>query len=1053
MVSSSFHCLGKKNAGFLLHALFLCACFALAKPVLAAEILFVAGTNPPASGDQVLIDRLTGNGHNVTVVEDSASQSGDDVGKDLILISSTVGSSQVSDKFRFSLLPVVTWEAWIFDDMGMTGTGSGVNYGGEFNQQSITLVGTHTLTALLEGTVQFASANNRVRWGIPSASAVISAHIVGDPSKPVIFHYATGDNMVDGVAPARRLGWFFDNATGSNWNSTAQALFDNMIIWALSPETNLPPEVSASAPSPVEIDTVVQLDGLYTDDGVSLPVTTQWHVDSAPGGAIVTFSDEFDPDTTASFDTEGSYTLRFEASDPGFSVDTTVVVEVEEDAPPPPPGHDVLYVLNLPINSSDQANIDRLEGAGYTVTTVDDDAVETSDANGNDLIVISSTTLSGKVNTKFTNTALPLLVWESALFDDLQLTGPTNGSDYGTQGGQQSIDIIGGGPLAAGLSGITQVSNNNQAFRWGMPSPNAVVTATIVGNASRATIFSYTTGATMVGMTAPAPRVAMFLSNSTAANFTADGQALFDAAIAWLLDPPAVTNQPPEANAGPDKNVTVNVQTTLDGSFVDDGVATPVTATWHVLQTPAGGSAVIDDLNDPASTVTFTLEGEYELELEVDDTEFNDTDTVTITVEALSATKDVLFVTRFNPVGAEDERILFQLEHILNLNVEVVDHFSESEADAVGKDLVIISSTVSSGQIGTTFTNTAVPVLTWEAALLDELGMSNSGGVKEFNVTEIDVVGGAHPLAVGKSGTTTINTDPTTVTYGIPLASADVIAVSTSNASRGRIFSYDAGAQLTSFTAPAKRAYFYLYQDGHDTWTADAQDLFNAAVIWLLDGINDPQLRIMPLGDSITRGKNFTWSYREDLVGLLDADQCRYDMVGTQHGADRTPTPPPPTPGLFDKDHEGHGGFRTDQIDTEINNYLPGNVPDVVLIHLGTNDITQGSDLNQSKEFLRSIITKLRAANPDVTIYLAQIIKRAPSFDATIATYNGLMSDLAAEEDTVQSPVILVDHETGYDNSVHNQADELHPNDVGDALISDNWFNALRPNINAFCAP
>ncbi|MEM9622774.1 MAG: hypothetical protein AAF993_14065, partial [Pseudomonadota bacterium] len=500
MTSGNKYSGGKRLPEFFRYLCLFALFGSLASPAFGAEILFVTSTNTPPSSDQVLIDRLTSNGHNVTTVEDSSSLPGDDLGKDLIVISATVRSSDVNTKFKLSLVPVVTWEAFLYDDMGMTGPVANVDYGGDFNQQSIEVTGTHTLTAFLQGTVAASIVNNRFRWGIPNSNAIVSAHIVGNPAKPAIFHYETGAVMVDGIAPARRIAWFFDNGTPTNWNNNARQLFDTMIEFALSPDTNQAPAATADAPSSAEIDATVQLDGAFTDDGLATPVSTQWFVDDSPGGANVSFDDASDPQTTATFDTAGTYDLRFRASDPQFNTDALVSIEISED--PVPGGGDVLFVARLPANQADQIIIARLQSQGLSVESIDDDQVETSDGNGKDLIVISSTILSSKINTKFTNSAIPVLVWESALYDDLQMS-----NSRGTQGGQQSIAVTGGAPLAAGLSGNVQIATTNQSVRWGIPSAGAEVTATVVGNSSRATIFSYESGASMFGMSAPARRV------------------------------------------------------------------------------------------------------------------------------------------------------------------------------------------------------------------------------------------------------------------------------------------------------------------------------------------------------------------------------------------------------------------------------------------------------------------------------------------------------------------------------------------------------------------
>ncbi len=46
-------------------------------------------------------------------------------------------------------------------------------------------------------------------------------------------------------------------------------------------------------------------------------------------------------------------------------------------------------------------------------------------------------------------------------------------------------------------------------------------------------IFGYSQGASMPGLVAPAKRVGLFMSDTTAASFNANGGTLFDAAINW----------------------------------------------------------------------------------------------------------------------------------------------------------------------------------------------------------------------------------------------------------------------------------------------------------------------------------------------------------------------------------------------------------------------------------------------------------------------------------------------------------------------------------------
>lgn len=171
----------------------------------------------------------------------------------------------------------------------------------------------------------------------------------------------------------------------------------------------------------------------------------------------------------------------------------------------------------------------RLQGLGYTVTVVGDAASTSADATGKQLVAISSSSFASNIGTKFRTTAVPLVTWEHALWDDLGMTAAA-----GTQvGGQQSLAIVTpGSALAAGLTGTVGVSTVADTLPQGVPAAAAVVVARLPGTTT-ASDFAYDTGAAMAGLAAPARRVGLFLGDNTAATFTANGWTLFDAAVTW----------------------------------------------------------------------------------------------------------------------------------------------------------------------------------------------------------------------------------------------------------------------------------------------------------------------------------------------------------------------------------------------------------------------------------------------------------------------------------------------------------------------------------------
>ncbi|MFK7907464.1 MAG: LamG-like jellyroll fold domain-containing protein, partial [Chitinophagales bacterium] len=197
----------------------------------------------------------------------------------------------------------------------------------------------------------------------------------------------------------------------------------------------------------------------------------------------------------------------------------------------------VLFVVgNASLNSSDASIKSRLESMGHSVTVKDDDAVQVSDGHNRGLIVISSTVHSSKVNTKFRDTNVPVILWEAWLYDDMKMTSTSQGTDYGSAGSQTQVQINNSThPITNGFIGNVSVMNNAQTFYWGKPN-SAASLATLNGQSNKSVIFAYDLGDQMVGMNAPGRRVGLFLNNSSATQMTNHGINLFEAAVNWATN-------------------------------------------------------------------------------------------------------------------------------------------------------------------------------------------------------------------------------------------------------------------------------------------------------------------------------------------------------------------------------------------------------------------------------------------------------------------------------------------------------------------------------------
>jgi len=79
--------------------------------------------------------------------------------------------------------------------------------------------------------------------------------------------------------------------------------------------------------------------------------------------------------------------------------------------------------------------------------------------------------------------------------------------------------------------------------------------------------------------------------------------------------------------------------------------------------------------------------------------------------------------------------------------------------------------------------------------------------------------------------------------------------------------------------------------------------------------------------------------------------------------------------------------------------------PDIVLMHLGTNDIGSHQDIIETVTELERIIAILRKHNPGVTILLAQILPVAFSYaNIRIMSFNDALPELAKSLNSEKSP-------------------------------------------------
>jgi len=207
-----------------------------------------------------------------------------------------------------------------------------------------------------------------------------------------------------------------------------------------------------------------------------------------------------------------------------------------------------------------------------------------------------------------------------------------------------------------------------------------------------------------------------------------------------------------------------------------------------------------------------------------------------------------------------------------------------------------------------------------------------------------------------------------------------------------------------------------------------------------------PIITILPLGDSITYGVGSSdkGGYRTFLWEECAKSGYRVRFVGTKSNG----------PSDIDTYHEGHPGWRIDQISSHVVPWLVLYRPQIILLFIGTNDILQRHDVSQAPNRLSLLIDEITFTLPKSTLIVASVTplndsilytrKRYSSsvdFNADIIAYNAAIPTLVRWEDAHGKHVQYVDMYGAV--PVYDLADGIHPDNDGYALMANVWYAAL----------
>jgi len=219
--------------------------------------------------------------------------------------------------------------------------------------------------------------------------------------------------------------------------------------------------------------------------------------------------------------------------------------------------------------------------------------------------------------------------------------------------------------------------------------------------------------------------------------------------------------------------------------------------------------------------------------------------------------------------------------------------------------------------------------------------------------------------------------------------------------------------------------------------------------------------KILPLGDSITWGINYGGGYRIKLFTHTAADQKNVTFVGYDTGNPPTSTALSNLGSASSKwvgKHEGHSGWTIQQDDDLVTgkstatndgvNYTGKKVvadfgPNIVLVHLGTNDLNLGQ-ASGAPERLGTLIDHIVADAPDALVVVAKIIP-LPAQAAGVTTFNNAIPGVVQQRTSAGKHVIVVDQFSALTSS---DMDTVHPYESGYEKMAVVWYNAIKPYLH-----
>ena len=203
-------------------------------------------------------------------------------------------------------------------------------------------------------------------------------------------------------------------------------------------------------------------------------------------------------------------------------------------------------------------------------------------------------------------------------------------------------------------------------------------------------------------------------------------------------------------------------------------------------------------------------------------------------------------------------------------------------------------------------------------------------------------------------------------------------------------------------------------------------------------------ISVMPLGNSITAGVEFindkstceNGGYRTHLWEKTRADGLMIGFVGSHCDG-------PPHIG---RAHEGHPGWTTVQLLSNIERWLGEYEPQVILLMTGTNDLIRDQNSSVAIQRLSDLIQKIFHLQSEVCLAIASVppLKWSISrkqLEPLVVRYNSEIPGIVKKYASGGRSIRFVDV---YNNLTEDHLMGTHPSPSGYRKIAEMWHPAVK---------